>query len=382
MIARRDGVCEKEAVKKNKQPPPPRTRIAIHPRITPGAPPGTLTPVPGSAPAVITVLRMENKRVHAPETLSGLDALPQPEARGAVCYWVRVTGLGDLAPLLAIRDAYGLANMALEDMLSPGWRSKMEVSGDYVFFVLQAPPSPDAGARGEHLCLFYRDNLVISFEESATTLIDALWRNLATAPIPPHIKHTAGYCTYAALDMIIDRFFPLLDQKDEALAKLEDCLALDIPRRAEMEGLHRIKRNLITLRRLLTPYRELGASLRQFSVSHDDELRPYIADLVDHIVQAAELVDGYHELSKSLDDMYQSTITNRTNEIIRILTIISTIFMPLTFIVGVYGMNFDPEISPWNMPELKAYFGYPLILLVMIAVVALMLWFFRKKKWL
>lgn len=367
---------------KKVKPAPQRARIAIRPRIKPGTPPGTLTPIPGSEPAMVTVLRVENGRMGDPQTLTDLAALPKPDAKSKAAYWVRVTGLGDLAPLLTIRDFYGLANMALEDMLSPGWRSKMEASGEYYFFVLQAPPDPEAGTRGEHLCLFYRDNLVISFEESPTILLDSLWKNLATTPIPSHIKHVAGYCTYAVLDMIIDRFYPLLDKKDEGLAELEDCLAQSVPSRAEMTKLHRIKRDLITLRRLLTPYRELGATLRQYSNSQDDELKPYITDLVDHIVQASELVDTYHELSKSLDDIYQTTMSNRMNDIIKILTIISTIFIPLTFIVGIYGMNFDPESSPWNMPELKAYWGYPVALLVMAIVVVAMLWFFRKKKWL
>ncbi|MDL2272903.1 hypothetical protein LJC23_07745, partial [Desulfovibrio sp. OttesenSCG-928-I05] len=207
--------------------PKPRRRIAIRPRITPGAPPGTLSPVPGSAPAKITVLTAAGNMAGKVREIADISTLPKADAKSKTSYWVRVTGLGDLAPLLALRDYYGLQNMAFEDMLNQGWRSKIEHLDEYLFFVLQSPLLTQEGSRNEHLCIFYSGNLIISFEESPTTLVDSLWQRLAASPVPAHIQHVAAYFVYAALDMVVDRFYPLLDKKDDALAELEESLDAD-----------------------------------------------------------------------------------------------------------------------------------------------------------
>ncbi len=383
-----------------------RRRVAPGPYLAPGAPPGTLAPLPDSPPAKVIVRSLTHGALSAPQPLEDLTRLPQPREGNNECFWVRVIGLGDLAPLVAMSKFYGIQNMALEDILSPGWRSKLELMGDYHFFVLQAPPiSPPPGARGpdsaegpraetrpgdilphdrrsEHLVVCTRENLIITFENTATAVIDSLWQRLEETPLPARVKHTAAFLSYALLDIIIDRFFPLLNAKDESLADLEDGLA-NVPDRSDLNRLHMIKRQLLTLRRLLAPYRELGMSLRQLYAGQGfTDLKQYMSDLMDHITQAEELVEAYHDIAKSLDDIYQSALSNRMNDIIKILTIISTIFMPLSFLAGVYGMNFNPQVSPWNMPELNAYFGYPTVLLVMGLIVGGMLWFFRRKKWL
>jgi len=307
--------------------------------------------------------------------LGALSDLPVPG--GVQCHWVRVTGLGELEPLRAICDFYGIQSMTLEDILSPGWRSKLEQSGEFLFLVLQAPPDNQLKARNEHLFLLYKPGLIITFEDVSTTLIDTLWQRLTSTPATTTIRNMGVYLTYATLDLIIDRFFPLLYKKDEILAELEDIAATRIPTPEEMNRLYAIKRDLLTLRRLLTPYHELESAFRLIQIDRKSaELIPYLSDLRDHITQAAELVDAYHDIAGSLNDIYQSALTNRMNDIIKVLTVISTIFMPLTFIAGVYGMNFQ------NMPELQATFGYPVVLGVMLTIVAGMLWFFRKKKWL
>jgi magnesium transporter len=143
-----------------------------------------------------------------------------------------------------------------------------------------------------------------------------------------------------------------------------------------MSKLHTIKRGLLTLRRLLAPYRELERAFRQLHIAQTDaELAPYLDDLRDHITQAAELVETYHDIADSLIEIYQSALTNNMNDIIKILTMISSIFIPLTLVTGIYGMNFE------HMPELKTVFGYPIVLGFMLVAVVGMLWFFRRKKW-
>ncbi len=183
------------------------------------------------------------------------------------------------------------------------------------------------------------------------------------------------------LDLIVDGFFPHLDAKDEELAELEERISDHVPDREELNRLHRIKRDLITLRRLLTPFKELRSDVQKlYSPEACKELRLLFNDLNDHIVQAWELLETYHEVAKSLDEISQSMLSNRMNDIIRVLTIISTVFMPLSFIAGVYGMNFDTRY-PLNMPELTLPFGYLLALLLMAGVVGGMLWFFKKRDW-
>ncbi len=351
-------------------------RIAAKPRITPGASPGALIPLAGSAPASVRVLRLaKGAAAPAPEDWSDLKNLPLPDPKQETC-WVRVTGMGEVAPLQAITEFYGIRRLALEDILSPGWRTKAEEYGDYLFFILQAPPDATALGKGEHLSLFCKGGLIITFEESPTTLVDSLWDRLQKEPPSSKITHLAGFLAYQVLDMIVDRFFPHLDQKDEALADLEECLSRRSPGRAELNRLHEIKRDLLTLRRLLSPYHELGVVFRRHRPEESgSELRPFFDDFNDHVVQAADLLETYQEVAKALDEIYQTAMSNRMNEIIKILTIISTLFMPLSFLAGIYGMNFE------YMPEIKTIYGYPVLLCVMAAVAGGMLWFFRKKNW-
>jgi magnesium transporter len=356
-------------------------RIAQKITIYPGAVPGTLRPVPGSSPAVVRYLAIRPGAQYRQETVTDLAQLPTAAASGM--NWVRVIGLGAVEPLQTITEAYGIRKLALEDILSPGWRTKMERYGDYSLFVLQAPPDVSAGQkRGEHLTLFSKPGLIITFEECATTLVDFLWERLQQEAVSVEMVRPAEFLTYMVLDLIVDRFYPHLDLKDEELASLEDRLNTHAPRRVELTSLHRIKRDLITLRRLLIPFKELRAEMaRDGAPGAVQELRPFFNDLGDHILQASDLVETYNDVARSLDEIVQASLTNRMNDVVRMLTIISTIFMPLSFIAGVYGMNFNPEASPWNMPELAWRYGYLMALGIMGAIVGSMLWYFRKRGW-
>lgn len=355
-------------------------RIAQKITIYPGAAPGMLKPVSGSAMPVIRHMHTGGGAPYAVQDIADLAALPQAASKGV--NWVRVTGMGDVEPLRAVTDFYGIRKMALEDVLSPGWRTKVEQYGEYAFFVLQAPTDMASGQKkGDHLTLFCKPGLIISFEDGPASVIDLLWERLKEEPLSAKIAHPAEFLTYMVLDVVVDRFFPHLDKTDEALAALEDRLSAHTPGRAELNTLHTIKRDLITQRRLLTPFRELRTELaRQHPPAQFVELAPFFNDLGDHILQANELLETYYEVARSLDDISQTALTNRMNDIVRMLTIISTIFMPLSFIAGVYGMNFNTE-SRWNMPELGFAYGYPLTLGGMAVIVILMLWYFRRKRW-
>ncbi|CAK7001938.1 MAG: Cobalt/magnesium transport protein CorA [Desulfovibrio sp.] len=352
----------------------PRSRIATRIDLLPGASPGTLTPIAGSHSATISILSIDGDRSVTVKQLDDFTKLPNPVKSGVK--WVRVIGLGNVVPLLDVTEFYGIRRLALEDTLSPGWRTKMEEHGEFAFFLLQAPPEAASKRRGDHLSLFCKPGLVISFEEAATPLVDLIWESLQKHTLPASITHMAEFCTYLVLDYMVDSFFPHLDEKDEILAELEECFG-HAPKQRDLNRLHQVKRSLITLRRLLSPFKEVRADLLKYhELDTAKELRPYFNDLGDHIIQAGELLDTYYEVAESLDDMFQTMLSNRMNDIIRILTIISTIFMPLTFIVGVYGMNFE------FMPELGWRYGYPIALGIMAAIVVGMIWYFKKKDWL
>lgn len=357
----------------------PRRRIAAPVSLAPGASPGTLRPLSGSKSATVTVLTYDGA-VHTVNEIADLRDLPAPAEKGM--RWVRVTGQGDVAPLRAVAEFYGIRHLALEDTLSPGSRTKLEEQGDFAFFLLQTPPDVGVTRKGEHLSLFCKHGLIITFEAAPTALVDGLWDRLEKEPTPTRVTHLAEFATYMVLDLVVDSFFPHLDAKDEALAELEERVSDHVPSSDELNRLHRIKRDLITLRRLLTPFKELLIDIHKLHTPESvRELRPFFNDLSDHIVQADELLDTYYEVVKSLGDISQSMISNRMNDIIKLLTIISTIFMPLSFLAGVYGMNFNTDL-PGNMPELSFAYGYPLVLLVMAGVACLMLWLFRKRGWL
>jgi magnesium transporter len=167
----------------------------------------------------------------------------------------------------------------------------------------------------------------------------------------------------------------------EEIEELEDEVVLN-PTRQTLEKVHRLKRELLTLRRAIWPQRDaINSLIRDSSDLISSEVRVYLRDCYDHTVQVLDMVETYRELTSSLMDVYLSSVSNRMNEVMKLLTVISTIFIPLTFIAGVYGMNFNPERSPWNMPELNWYWGYPFAWAVMIAIALSLIFYFYKKGW-
>jgi len=189
------------------------------------------------------------------------------------------------------------------------------------------------------------------------------------------------YLAYTILDALIDGYFPVLEQHGETLEHLEEEVATQSQRSSTMRKIHEVKRDLLMIRKAVWPLREaLGSVFHLETPLIATTTRVFIRDCYDHCVQIIDLVETYRELTTSLMEVYLSTISNRMNEIMKILTIISTIFIPLNFIVGVYGMNFDSH-SPWNMPELHWYFGYPFVLGVIGLVGFSLLYYFYKKGW-
>jgi magnesium transporter len=348
------------------------------PDIDPGAPPAMLTDQPDAAPPTVTVLAYGPDGLME-ETVTDLDRIKERLGQWSVV-WVHVDGMGHADRIREIGEAFGLHPLALEDVANRGHRPKLEESTDYIFIMLQT------AFRREHLSmeqlgLFFDEKFVLTFQEGSSEYLQQLRDRIRTNRGRLR-RMPSDYLAYAILDAVVDNYFPVLERFADDLEALEDEVVLS-PNPSVVSRIHSLKRELLTMRRMLWPMREVVNSLMDEQVGMlSRETRPFIRDCYDHVIQAIDLVAAYREVAAALSDIYLSSVSNRMNEIMKVLTIVSTIFIPLTFMSGLYGMNFNTEISPWNMPELNWAFGYPVLLLVMLGVVVGMLLYFKSKKWL
>ncbi|MGL5508834.1 MAG: magnesium/cobalt transporter CorA, partial [Microcoleaceae cyanobacterium] len=208
-------------------------------------------------------------------------------------------------------------------------------------------------------------------------------------PVRDRIRYSKGiirgegvdYLAYALIDTIIDEFFPVLEQYGEMIDDLEDEVVFE-PTPKTLKKIYELRRELLTLRRAVWSHRDaLNILIRDDNHLISSEVRIYLRDCYDHTIQLRDMVDTYREVAAGLMDIYLSSVSNKMNQVMKTLTVISSIFIPLTFLAGIYGMNFDTEKSPFNMPELEWYFGYPLCLSVMAITSVVQIFFFWQKGW-
>jgi magnesium transporter len=228
--------------------------------------------------------------------------------------------------------------------------------------------------------MFLGANFLLTFQERTGDCFDLVRDRIRRRR--GHIRERkADYLAYALLDAVIDGYFPVLEACGERLESLEDAV-LDKPSGEQSAQIHEMKRDLLTLRRAIWPQREMINALTRDSSAHvSDQTRVYLRDCYDHTIQLMDMLETYREIASGLVDVYLSSVSARMNEIMKLLTIIATIFIPLGFIAGLYGMNFDTGVSPWNMPELSWRWGYPFALGLMAVVAIGLLLFFRKRGW-
>ena len=347
----------------------------------PGTAPGTLQPLPEgvTAPTTLTLVRYDDEGITEETVASAADAVRQ--ASDGERAWLRVVG-HDPAALAEMGSALAVHPLVLEDIASPGQRPKLEEGADALFAVLQVlRPAGNGELDEEQVSLILHPRLLVTVEERENELFKPVLERLHAGR--GRIR-TAGldYLAYTIVDTVVDYLFPVLDATGERLEDLEEAL-LESPDRSAMEGLHEVKRSLLRIRRVAWPTRELVSVLaRGDAPLIGADTRTYVRDVYDHAVQVLDMVETFREMATGLVDLYLSSVSNRMNEVMKVLTIIATIFIPLGFIAGVYGMNFDPAVSPFNMPELKWRFGYPMALGIMLAVAVTMLVWFRRRRWL
>jgi magnesium transporter len=311
--------------------------------------------------------------------VTDLAAIPASLARWPVT-WINVDGLGDVDLISRLAEMLGLHRLAIEDAVNTQQRAKVEQYRNHLFLVAHMA-SANQTLETEQLSLFLGSNFVVTFQQG-----------LPGDPFGPvrdrivkeagHIRGTGpDYLAYALLDAVIDGYFPLLEAIGERLESLEDEILLR-PGVQTTSIIHQTKRDLMTLRRAMWPLREaVNTLVRDANPLISPETRVYLRDCYDHTVRIIDFVETYRELGSDLMDLYLSSINQRMTEVMKVLTIIATIFIPLTFISSIYGMNFQTDKSPWNMPELTWYLGYPFALTMMAVLAMAMLYYFRRKGW-
>jgi magnesium transporter len=344
----------------------------------PGTPPGTITIDPNAEPSTLHVLAY-GRDDYIDQKLNQVSEIRQYLGRYPVV-WVNVDGLGNLAMLMQLAEMFELHPLAMEDVVNVHQRAKVEPFGNRTFLVSRMVRLGDS-LEPEQISLFVGPNFVVSFQErSGWDCLESV-RERIRRKVTRIREAGPGYLAYSLLDAVVDNYFPVLEAFGERLETLEDRIIL-APDRAAIAEVHDVKRELLTIRRSIWPQREaLNVLVRDDVPNFDADCRLYLRDVYDHAVRIIDLVETYREICSDLMDLYLSSVSNRMNEVMRVLTVISTLFIPLTFIAGLYGMNFDPDSSPWNMPELRWYFGYPLCIALMIAISAAQFYFFYRKGW-
>lgn len=291
--------------------------------------------------------------------------------------WLNIDGLALIDLLQEIGTFYQLHHLTLENILNTDQRPKQEAYEDYTYLVFKALAFNDKKhtIESEQVSLIIGENYVISVSERETDLFTTMRKRIEINKSPVH-KHGTDYLAYALLDIIVDQYFVVLEKAGERLESLEESL-LTKPDEKTLQAIHSLKREMINVRKAVWPLREALIGLEQSeSVFAQPSVALHLRDVYSHLLQVIDTIEIYREMLSGLLEIYLSSVNNRLNEVMKILTIFAAIFIPLTLISGIYGMNFK------YMPEINWLYGYPFAIGMMGTVAAIMLIYFRRKKWL
>lgn len=356
----------------------PRTPIIVPKRTEMGAPPGTISP-----PADAEKPRIELICYGADEVIER-EVESVAELRDLVgkteVSWINITGIGDSATFTELGQLFGYHHLALEDVVNLHQRPKIEDYDEYAYLVLRMPTCED-GMDLEQISVFLGANHVLTVQAKPGDCLE---------PVRKRIRRGRGrirtqgadYLAYAITDAIIDRYFPIVEDFNARLDQLEDRV-IPTPDERALGEIHNVRHDLSVLRRVVAATRDVVGPLSRGEIElKDEDTQLFFRDCYDHTAQLLDAIESCRELSSSLIDIHYSVVAHQMNEIMRILTLIATLFMPLSFVASLYGMNFDRHVSPWNMPELGWSLGYPFALAVMLAMFAGFLIFYRRRGWL
>ncbi|MBE9046119.1 magnesium/cobalt transporter CorA [Pleurocapsales cyanobacterium LEGE 10410] len=348
----------------------------------PGSIPGTITTIDRAVPSEITLIDYNQDRHQYATNLTPEECAEHLDTSSVS--WVDVCGLGDRSTLEKLGRVFNLHPLVLENIANVPQRPKLEDYQDQLVIITQmANFTPqNQGFWLEQVSFVLGKNYLLTVQEEPQTdcfdpVRDRLRLNRGIIR-----QQRADYLTYALWDTIIDGYFPVLEVYGEKIELLEEEV-LKQPTATTLAEIHRLRRELLALRRAIWPQRDmLNILIRDGHPLIDKSVLHYLKDCYDHTIQIIDTIEVYRELASGLMDVYLSAVSNKMNEVMKLLAVISTIFIPLSFIAGVYGMNFNTEVSPWNMPELDWYWGYTLCLAVMLAIALSLIIYFWRLGWL
>ena len=352
-------------------------------RIRPGSLPGTLVAAESAQPPVIDVATVNRDGVAEDRVASIDDALARMTPGELT--WINIDGLADPATFARLGERLGLHPLALEDVLNVPQRPKVERFDKHVFIVMRtmrlepregaATPATAAAIVDEQVSVFLGADWVVTIQERSDGDCFGAVRAALRQARGRVREAGADYLAYLLIDAVVDAYFPALESIGDRLAAIEGRVLDGVGARI-LGDLHVVRRDLLVARRALWPLREATAVLvRGEAKRFSADTCVYLRDVHDHVVQLIDLLENYRELGASLMDLHLAATSNRLNEVMKVLTVIATIFIPLTFVVGIYGMNFD------DMPELHTRYGYPAVMLGMLALALAMLLWFRRRRW-
>ncbi len=345
---------------------------------------------PGTSPGVLMDKTASAEPLHVDMYIydeAGLQHVLNPEDKEIKAalenkkkVWLNVVGSSDLERIQQIADHANIHPLGLEDIVNKGQRPKIEEFGDHLIFYLRIPHKVENSINLEQISLYYQKGLLITFQEMPEDVFGMIRKRLENQSGRLRTRGS-DYLLYALIDAIVDSYFPLFDDVSDDMDELEDLVLKD-PNEALLKQVHSTKRELLTLKRVIAPQRDaVNSAIRDHASFFNKETVVYLRDCSDHLIRLHDILESLRERSGALIDMYMNVVSHRMNEIMKLLTLVATIFMPLGFLAGIYGMNFD-QASPYNLPELSYRYGYPILIGVMLTIGLGLLGYFYRKGWL
>ncbi|MGL5793932.1 MAG: magnesium/cobalt transporter CorA [Waterburya sp.] len=348
----------------------------------PGSLPGTIAIADQAKASEINLIDYNQEKLFQQTKITAVECATHLDSESVS--WLDIAGLGDKLTLQSLGELFNLHPLVLEAIVNVPQRPKIEDHQNQLVIITQmANLKPKAdGFWLEQVSFVLGKNYLLTVQEEPERdcfdpIRDRLNRNRGIIR-----QEKADYLTYCLWDAIIDGYFPILETYGEKIELLEDAVIQKSSDRT-LAKIYRVRRELLALRRGIWSQRDaLNSLIREGHPLISEHVMPYFKDCYDHTVQIIDTIETYRELASGLIDIYLSAVNNKMNEVMKLLTVVSSIFIPLTFIAGIYGMNFNPDASPWNMPELNWYWGYPFCLGVMAAIALVLITYFWRRGWL
>lgn len=342
-----------------------------------GLPPGTLIHVgkKKSEDVKISVIDFNESRYDVATYKNQHDCTPYKKAE--TVSWINIDGLHNIEVMQSLGEQFGLHNLLLEDILNTNHRPTSEEYDDHVFLTLKMLGVSKSGKNiiSEQVSFVLGDTWLLSFQEKEGDLFDTVRLRLQESKGNIR-KNGADYLLYALIDTIVDNYFFVSEYFSEKTELVEERV-LTAPDREALQEIQRLKKLLIDFRKSISPLREAVSSLQKDNSLHiTPYTNRYLRDVYEHLIQVSDSIESHRDLLASIMDLYLSGESNKMNKTMQVLTIIATIFIPMTFVAGIYGMNFD------HMPELHWTYGYQYVWGIMLIILIIMVIFFRRKKWL